>query len=359
MVIEITPMDTLFFRDSKPFYMGEETWSDSMSLPYPSVIYGALRSVYFANNSGEIKKANTAYDPTINLNIKSICFKIGNSIYFPLPLDCIKYKDSNEKKIHTTLKLLKKEYFFSDIPLDYIVGLDNDKKIENILNGLIRQSNLKKYLNSHLLDPFVVKKLSDVIESEPKIGITRSRKTLSSDESKLYRVDMKRFKENFSIVVDFEGLNLPNTGLLKLGGEGKGALYSVNKDVVPNIDFPNFNNNETYFKLVLTTPAIFKKGWIPAWIDEETLIGNINSLKLKLLSVVMGKPIYISGFDIKNRRPKPMFKAVPHGSVYYFKLLKGTFNEIKDNFHCKSISDINNKQGFGITFVGKLNNMEN
>ena len=49
MIIQIDPLDTLFFRNGKPFTMGEETWADAVFPPYPSVVYGALRSAYFSN----------------------------------------------------------------------------------------------------------------------------------------------------------------------------------------------------------------------------------------------------------------------------------------------------------------------
>ncbi len=69
MIIKINPVDTLLFRDGKPFSMGENTWPDTVFPPYPSVIYGALRSTYFANHINELGKANREDDPTKKLRI--------------------------------------------------------------------------------------------------------------------------------------------------------------------------------------------------------------------------------------------------------------------------------------------------
>jgi CRISPR type III-B/RAMP module-associated protein Cmr3 len=44
MWYEIIPNDTLFFRDGRPFSMGTETWATSIFPPYPSTVYGAIRS---------------------------------------------------------------------------------------------------------------------------------------------------------------------------------------------------------------------------------------------------------------------------------------------------------------------------
>ena len=53
-------------------------------------------------------------------------------------------------------------------------------------------------------------------------------------------------------------------------------------------------------------------------------------------------------------RPKPMKRAVPAGSVYYFELLEGDLEKVKDLMHCRSISEYNAEQGFGISFVGRV-----
>jgi CRISPR-associated protein Cmr3 len=50
-----------------------------------------------------------------------------------------------------------------------------------------------------------------------------------------------------------------------------------------------------------------------------------------------------------------MYKAVPAGSVYYFKVLNGVnSNKIKEVFHLKNISDVNPEEGFGLNFIGKV-----
>ena len=44
----------------------------------------------------------------------------------------------------------------------------------------------------------------------------------------------------------------------------------------------------------------------------------------------MGKYTSIGGFDVERGRPKPMKRAVPAGSVYYFELLEGDLEKVKD-----------------------------
>ncbi len=355
MMIQIDPLDTLFFRDGKPFNMGDETWAYTGFPPYPSVIYGALRSAYFSNHIDELGKAKEADDPTKALKIRGIYFLAGQEIYLHLPADCVKEKDNIGNLTQVAVLLMTKNKNTNNSLTDCILSYKNDIKVENVSNGLVRKSMFKKYLIQNAIEKFYIKKISDYVLPEPKIGIGIDKKTGTSEEGKLYRADMRRLSneenDKVSIIVDFEGLNLPEEGLMKLGGEGKAASYKkYNEEVL--IDFPVAVG--TMFKLYLSTPAIFEKGWIPEWIDEDTLIGNYKEIEAKLLTTAIGKPIHIGGFDMKNRKPKPMYKAVPAGSVYYFGLQKGTMEDVKKAFYQTAISDIYPEQGFGITYVGKI-----
>ena len=159
-----------------------------------------------------------------------------------------------------------------------------------------------------------------------------------------------------SFLVEFDGLGLPEKGLLKLGGEGKAVSYA-NINSLHEIVCPDISNQ---FKLVLTTPAFFKNGWLPSWIDEKTLQGELKGIKLKLLVAAVGKPQYIGGWDMKNNRPKPMRKAVPAGSVYYFEILDDDIDGSKlQEIHGTAISDNwddidYQSQGYGIAYLGKI-----
>jgi len=72
MLAKITPLDIVFFRDGKPFSWGEETWAGGIFPPYPSTIYGALRTMWFSENIQEFSKANTEKDKTAKIEVKHI-----------------------------------------------------------------------------------------------------------------------------------------------------------------------------------------------------------------------------------------------------------------------------------------------
>lgn len=355
MIIEIKPLDTVFFRDAKPFAMAEETWADSMPLPYPSVLYGALRSVHFAGDMDVFQKLHSESkldsrdDPTTNLRIRRILLKDkNNNVYYPLPLDCLKKKDDRGNDVFLS-KLVENKATSSLTTERRFEAFDKNEMHERVNDGILNSWEFIDYLNAEKAK-FNYLKLSDFVESEPKIGIGRDKNTHTSEEGRLYRVGMQRLK-GIKIVAEFDGLAIPEKGLLRLGGEGKAAEYEKIEEIEP-IEMPEIEDN--LFKIYLATPAIFDRGWLPSWINEETLEGEIAGIKVNLITAAIGKPLYVGGFDMKARKPKPMYRAVPQGSVYYFKISNDGDKSNLENIHRKSISDKREEEGFGMCYIGKI-----
>jgi len=353
MIIKIDAFDTLFFRDGKPFTMGAETWGSGIFPPYPSMIYGALRSAYFSYHINKLLYANTDSDPTKNLKINCICLRDMINILFPAPMDCVKEK-GNKENVLVPLKLEDLKYI-TNCKTEYILKPETNKEVENLPDAWIDSETLKEYLSVSQNDIYY-KRLSEIVLSEPKIGIGRNNFTKTAEDTMLYRVGLKRLKDA-SIIVDFEGLDLPNNGIMKVGGEGRPVYYSEMKgSFFINVNFCSEKLEK--IKLYLATPAIFEKGWLPDGIDENSLQGEINGIELKLLTCAIGKKsIYIGGFDIGKKEPKSMKRAIPAGSVYYFKILRNyESNQIINNLHNVSIlkNDNYRKQGFGVTYLGRV-----
>jgi CRISPR-associated protein Cmr3 len=349
MTIEISPLDTLFFKNPKPFNAGDESWSDGIFPPTPSTIYGALRSIYFRNNPHELEKANTKDDPTKDLLIHKIYLEQNNNIYFPLPLDIV-YKKGF--KTHSYILQQDEKNIITNYKTDFILNLKGDEAIEIFENSFLTMGNFKKYQNSsnEKFRRFAeIKSIDEFIINEPKIGNKIDKKNKTVQDGYLYRVDFKRLIKNVKIVVEFSGLDIKNNQIMRLGGEGK--IATINEIERVDINYPNINKK---FKLYFLTPAIFDKGWLPKWIDKDSLEGEYKGLNLKLLTASIGKYKLIGGFDMKENRPKLMYRAVPEGSVYYFELLNGDKEKVIELLHNQAISDKLANEGYGITFIGEV-----
>jgi CRISPR-associated protein Cmr3 len=341
MTIEIEALDTFIFQDGKPFDKSGDNWGNSLVLPTPSTLYGALRATYFANHIDVLSKANEDDDPTKDLKINFIGLKYQEKLIFVMPKDCIESK--GEVK---TLDLEKN--LLTNSPLKHT--LSSKEEVESIDKGYLKNHNLERYLSNKTIGSFEVE--DSLMIRENKIGIGLNRKTKITGEGLLYRVEMLRYKE-LKIVVDFNGLDLEESGFMKFGGEAKGAKYQqLDSLEIPQID----NISSNIFKLYLLTPAIFDNGWYPSWINEDNnnFIGEFNGFKIKLVACAMGKHQSIGGFDIKKREPKKMMKAVPMGSIYYFEILEGDRDKVVEAFKLSLISDYKQEEGYGLVMIGDV-----
>jgi len=365
MLLTIKPLDAIFLRDSRPFEKGVETWANTIFPPYPSVFAGALRTAYFNENTKELYKAGLESDPTKNIDIGITCISKRKKLYFPLPLDMsvssIKNKRDKEYR-KCKLRQIEKNDMISSIDTEYYLKTISNYEMDDSGCIYIEESELKKYLlnkdsdfESYYLDMFDSD--MDLIKMEYKIGIARSIKTKTAKESMLYRIGSLKLSDEMSFVINMNNLKIKESGLLKFGGKAVISKYNkIETDILKEVKDIKI---EKKFKVYLITPAIFKNGWLPSWINKETYEGEIKTDKgnarVKLLTAAIGKYKSIGGFDMVKRKPKEMNRAVPAGSVYYFEIVKGDMEQIIEYFNFKKISEERANEGFGFSLVGRVN----
>lgn len=351
MKFRIHPLDTLFFRDGKPFSMGEDTWADGIFPPYPSVIYGGLRTWYLSNQNEGFSQQTIELSKGIS--IRHIHYQVEQGVYLPLPLDMVEpaktpkeeYAEAR-KKVYKVIKLGldANPLPVSSFPLPKLLLPSTGSRVEALEDGLISLTDFQNYLQGYLQET-EVKKIRDYALTEPKIGIGRDNATHTVENAKLYRVGMRRI-ENFNILVDFAMPDFDpgiNSSLLRLGAEGKVVAFessSANMGIAQH----SIELSPGAFKLYLSTPAIFNEGWQP----------NLKKygIKAELVAAVVGKPLHIGGFDMVKRKPKTMYKAVPAGSVYYYETTDSPEYILEQVQQGQAISDQLSTEGFGIAYLG-------
>ncbi|HAA83487.1 MAG: CRISPR-associated protein Cmr3 [Thermoanaerobacterium sp.] len=372
MFIKIKPFDTLFFRTGRPFSIGADTWAETVFPPLPSTIYGAIRSFLIFNfgKLEDFKSSNHRLKDYVGcvkdskieygtLSLKGVFLLKNGKLYFPSPKDLVKKK---EKENLYLLQFKNKScLFISDYDLENILLWQSNEQVDEA-KGWLNYDDFIDYLKARK-NEFSLLESKEFFEIEPKIGIKRSRETFSSEEDFLYRIPLIRLNKDVSILVEIDGVDgfiFPKSGVMQLGGEGKAVSFElIPDDLLKEIRDLDFQFSNGYFKIYLATPSVFKNGWYPGWINSN-FEGEFNGIKLKLVACAVGKPISIGGWDIVNNKPKPMRKAVPAGSVYYFKILNFVNpSEIKEVFHLKNISDDFKdikyfKEGFGLAILGEV-----
>lgn len=357
MMIKIIPLDTLFFRTGRPFTMGEDTWAEVLFPPYPSTLYGAIRSFLIFQREGLKAFQDGKYKLDIgtteekgSLKIKGPLISKDDELLFPAPLDLVLLEDKLVPLAFTE----KPSNFVAYYPLIHLL-LYKSKAQAKEPKGWLNDIELKDYLRNKYAEYTFIED-DDLFLPEPKIGIAREKSSLTTKEGHLCRISMIRVKKGCSLVLDIEGVDdIPACGVIQLGGESKGAKFEKIEDRFERLGNIDIDIKNRLFKIYIATPAIFKKGWLPEWISEETLEGTYNGIKLKLVCCALGKYLSIGGWDIAKKRAKPLQRGVPAGSVYYFEILDGSDGErIKSSFHLKNISDINPEEGFGLSLLGEV-----
>jgi CRISPR-associated protein Cmr3 len=359
--LKIRPFDTLFFRTGTPFGGGEVSWTESSLLPNPSVLWGAIYSMMMAN--GLVCKSKLGKD--IDEKIKEAelnKLKLGrvflyneyngvDSLMLPVPLDTYQEKEKEENKGVFQLAEKQDELLLSNYQgnKSYLLETQTKESIEGIKDAFMDTSSFTS--NTYLYQnrgSLAISKTSDFLEKSHKVGIKRNNHSHTAEEGMLYRINSTQFKEDIYFVVEIEiaeGLekDFPTNGMLKLGGEGRGAAFEMYQKV-KKIDrisikakkaFTKTDNN--YFRMYLQSATFF---------DSGTGIEKLKEAGFDILGACLGKAQFIGGFDILKKRPKSMKKAVPAGSVYFLKYKeKKTIQELKSIL--KNILNTDNK-GFGL-----------
>jgi CRISPR-associated protein Cmr3 len=349
--IKVEALDTVLFRDGTPFNNEHDMWASSIFPPSPRTLWGMLRAIYFSRHPDDLKLVGTNADPTLEIRIKSISYYIidnGDSEflhYFPLPRDLAILRGTEEV---FPMKIRAIQNAATSCPTSHSLILGERGKLESPDRVFIDHNNLKTYLSGQ--HPSKVTQIKKRILNEPKIGIKIDCDTGTTEESMIYQSRMLRI-DGISIVIGYEGIELANEGLIQIGGERRAGYF---KHIDNEINLESPKKEATYARIYLSTPAVFNGGWCPSFVDESSLECSFDDSSYKLVAAAVGKYGNIGGYDIKSGMPMHMYRVVPSGSVYYFKLLKGTWHSLFDYIHTNSISDIWKSQGFGISYMGVI-----
>ncbi|MBF0226757.1 MAG: type III-B CRISPR module-associated protein Cmr3 [Desulfobacterales bacterium] len=411
MELFIRPIDTQFYRGGLPFDAGEDVEATMVFPPFPRTLYGALRTMGMISSSGNLSYSNYYGD---NLQFGSLYIKgpflarmdkfKNNTVAFPFPHDLVMQKDSfNMNYLAPVLNFSTDMGWDLDAPDIQMIDQQNQnpplagKQVDSLADKyyLPDGSILSQYILNTKLGNFRPRSFwlsNDVVKEEFRTGIYIDNNIRTAKEGMLYRSLHFRFSDLSDIVYGYwikvEGAdpNFPEHGYLKLGGESKVVYFTklpnnqetswsvFHKDIVTKI--LEKIKNAGRFKAYFITPSIFKKGCLP---DNCSFSNNKIYLKLtncnfsfELVSICTTKPIHIGGWDIQKKEPKPIHKAVPAGTVYFFKADQTQWQKLNDNEKenlAKTIYDELNfktwcsklpydgeygpgKEGFGIPLIG-------
>ncbi len=364
----ITPLDVLLFRSSRPFSKGENFIAHMGDIT-PLTFAGAIRSKFISiKGSGDIP--SDWYDINKHSEFKETVDIIGTpgsegkirffgtypvdpskNELFPCPNDVVKGENNSNLKF----LLMPNQYYIFKISEKYAVTSgQKDSFYIKEHGGFIIRSGLKTYLSGNIPDSNEFKSKDQIILEERRVGIEIDTYKKTTKEGMFYSIDYIRPCKGYAFSVWInDSFSLPTEGLLKIGGEGRGASYEIiNNDRFTFSDIIQDVNNYHRFKLYLSTPAVFlgengKNVFMPSPERLKEKLG----VSVKLISMIPGKPMRIGGWDMASNMQKPLRYAVRSGAVYFYEIKDG---KIDENIEMPiMISDVDSWLGLGSAFIGR------
>jgi len=328
--LSIRPIDTLFFRDARPF--GPAGKANS-GLPSPQTLAGAIRTLLLEAHGvnlekfGERVNMTGSFDQTLQeiggdvsalsqVQITGPWLCRNRKILVPLP--------SNLKSTKPFPSPLTRENSFTK---DDIVRLDplrtpphgwkpketgllplwyhGRKSLKSLTNCYLTPSGMQAYLEGGKPEMEDIVSADTLYAIDRRVGIGIEGELNTASEGLIYSAGMLSLKEgvtfcaevrgNSSIIEPLKQSNL----LMKFGGEGRYVEVSRHSDK----NWPSmFAQGGDGCLLVLTTPAWFD-GWKPP--------------NLPCIAAAVPGFDGISGWDLASRSPKPNRFMVQSGSVYF------------------------------------------
>ncbi len=379
-------LDTLFFRDGRPFTMGESGWAESQFPPAAHTTQGAIRSLVLDALGVDYADFGNGKHPELavalgdagglgRLDLTGPFLTLNDGLLYPTPLDLV--------KTDAGYRLLT--------PGDAVAcDLDAAKPARlPTVEGRGTKTQEGKYVNKDALERLLAGDTSSIIEAEKgkdganlwplfseetdqpaladrerRIGLARNNALRQAREGMLYSIAHVRPREQVGVAMAVDNLDdkykpTKQKGLAqRFGGEGKFAAVRLEPQpkwpAMPSL--ANGVGEKVRFKLVLTTPARFAPGgWLPDGFkqtDSKTLNwgGKLNGIQCEIVSACVGKAVRIGGWDLKNNKPRSLEAFVPAGSVYFCES-NAAPGEI-GRLHGAKLGE-RTQYGFGHVLVGK------
>lgn len=375
----IEPKAPLVFRTGKPTVEG--FMPDGLSFPLPSTVAGCLRSLYGEQQLFDYNDANNI-NKLLNIRIAGPLLAKRELATQQLTALFTKPQDAFYLKVEGQDNPILQALEVATLPAGGGCDLpDGLRPVQLSTDSKFKSQNGPIYWQQKIMDQWLLGQIpTDAIanlgihalpfEHRPHVKIDR--KTLASEAGLLFQssgldfrptlekssqLEPSRWSE-YDIVLLAQLNQSIGAGpmLRRLGGEGRLVAVSETPDAWPQPSAPLTQQlkTATHIRLILATPALFNKGALPGWLDQD-LTGSppgFDAIQLKLHAVACERWQAISGWDLVNKKPWAVRRMVPAGAVYWFEVLAGA--EHLPNLWLQPIScqPQDRLDGFGLALVG-------
>jgi CRISPR-associated protein Cmr3 len=335
----IEPLDVLFLRGNKLF--GDPgSHGESLVPPWPSVAAGALRSLMLAADGVDIadfaKGALThpalgtpAAPGSFELSAFDLARRRSDGAIetlHALPADLVLSAAGGKPLLSRVQPVEPAEGLVSSAPLERWPVLPQSVRSKPDTGRWLTQAGWAEHLLGRMPTAEQLVTSGELWQLDARVGIGLDKATGRADDGKLFSLQAVAFRRGVGFLVAVRGAEPPHNGVLRFGGDGRGAAMHavIHAPAQPDLEAIA---QARRCRIVLTTPGLFDAGWLPADTTEELRL-ELHGVTGRLVCAAVPRPAVVSGWDLAHARPKPAQRVAPAGSVYWIDALDATAEQL-------------------------------
>jgi len=366
------PLDVLHLRGNRLFG-GPGDHGEALMPPWPSVFSGAVASRAIADAGRLAEAGREGNGPAIveelfgNLSARWTALadeKGQDRLFFPIPADLVVLKDGPDP-VPIALSPISRDAFPGcasslDSALPEIPALRSKTAGKPETGFWITLEGLKAHLAGEQVDENLLEKTEKLWKTDPRLGIAMDGGRRTAEKGRIYTSEAVALAPGVGFVCCFlhEKGDLPGDGIVRLGGDGRGAWISPWPDAPAEIGRPG--GGWRRFRMILASPCPSGNGWLPPGLVERDGAFQLETegLAARLVSAAVPRCVTISGWDLARHRPKPAERMIPAGSVYWFEVAVGDSAALSEIWEVGLLPDdeeneARRREGFGRVWFGK------
>ncbi len=344
--LRFTALDTLFFRESRPYETIGGSELGSVFPPPPRTVAGAIRTAIGESLDADWKAFKKAFDDKAEytvggvnlhqriglgddlgqLSIEGIWLCENGERLYPAPLFLLHKMDGQTTTFNRLLIGADASTSLGRVVLPQLPeGCEGYKPLEGVW---LTRAGLEKVLAG--CEPSIgdIREQKHLVAEEPRLGIARDNSRRTVEPGLLYQTRHVRPRSGLAIEADVAGLEPVSlaSSVVRLGGEGRMAgLETATTPACPAAPAPNTSAQGLI--LTLLTPARFVSGEMATWLPPElppteenglrVWKGAIKGIALTVHCAVIGKVQREGGWDMARHEPRAVQSLIPAGSSYY------------------------------------------
>ncbi len=349
----IEPLDVLFLRGNKLF--GDPgSFGESLVPPWPSVAAGALRSRMLADDGIDLAAfARGEVDhPILGTPAVPGAFTVAGfhlarrhadgqtELLMAPPADLVVFAAEGDQpfRVQRMAPTAPAAGLASSAELPLLPVLAQADRRKPAGGYWLTEAGVRNYLAGRVpaAETDWVRS-GDLWRLDHRVGVGLDAEQRRARDGQLFSMQAVTFAKrehggetDVGFLAIVSGAELPTSGLVRLGGDGRAAALHPALDYrAPEPDYVAIAQARRC-RLLLTSPGLFAAGWLPMGTDPDTRRADgairfaLHGVSGWLVCAAVPRAEVVSGWDLARWQPKDGLRAAPAGSVYWLDDLDAT-----------------------------------